>query len=130
VGETYGPSVFPRWLVPSFTRGLILFSALPPVAMTDTDAETFRKEAEEWRKQADWRPHFSLRTPLNFLAALVFLAGFFTAMNSPLFLFRFVQAVAPPSFVSTCERFFTAPFRALSPTGLFTAMAFVLPLPS
>jgi hypothetical protein len=36
---------------------------------------------------------------LNFLAAIVFLAGFFTAMNSPPFLLRLVHAVAPPSFV-------------------------------
>ena len=36
---------------------------------------------------------------------------------------REIQAVAPPSFVLTCDRFFTAPFRALSPVGLLTAMA-------
>ena len=40
---------------------------------------------------------------------------------------RFVQAVAPPSLVFTCERFFTAPFLALSPFGLLTA-TFILPL--
>jgi len=37
------------------------------------------------------RAFFSTRTHLNFLAALVFLAGFFTAMNSPDFLLRLVQ---------------------------------------
>ena len=41
----------------------------------------------------------SCRTPLNFVAALIFFATFFTAMNSPLFLLRLVQAVAPPSVV-------------------------------
>lgn len=65
--------------------------------------------------------YFSRRTPLNFFAAVFFLAGFFTAMNSPDFLFRLVQTLAPPSFVLTCERFLTAPLRALSPTGLLTA---------
>jgi hypothetical protein len=40
--------------------------------------------------------YFSRRTPLNFWAAVFFLAGFFTAMNSPPFLLRLVQAVAPP----------------------------------
>jgi hypothetical protein len=45
------------------------------------------------------RPYFSRRTPLNFFAAFFFVAGFFTAMNSPLFLLRLVHAVAPPSFV-------------------------------
>jgi hypothetical protein len=66
--------------------------------------------------------HFSLRTPLNFFAAFFFLAGFFTAMNSPDVLLRFVQALTPPSFVLSWLRFFTAPLRALSPTGLLTAM--------
>jgi hypothetical protein len=41
----------------------------------------------------------SLRTPLNFLAAFVFFAGFFTAMNSPLALLRLVHALAPVSLV-------------------------------
>ena len=65
---------------------------------------------------------FSRRTPLNFLAAFLPAAGFFTAMNSPEVLLRLVQAVAPPSLVFNCVRFFTAPLRALSPTGLFTAI--------
>jgi hypothetical protein len=75
-----------------------------------------------------FRPHRhpSRRTPLNFLAAAFFLAGFLTAMNSPPFLLRLVQAVAPASFVFSCERFFTAPFRALSPTGLLVATEFFL----
>ena len=70
---------------------------------------------------------FSTRTPLNFFAALVFFAGFFTAMNSPDFLLRLVQAVTPPNLVFTCDRFFTAPFLARSPTGLLT-VTFILPL--
>ena len=40
---------------------------------------------------------FSTRTPLNFFAALVLFAGFFTAMNSPDSLLRLVQAVTPPN---------------------------------
>jgi hypothetical protein len=75
-----------------------------------------------------FRPHRhpSRRTPLNFLAAAFSLAGFLTAMNSPPFLLRLVQAVAPASFVFSCERFFTAPFRALSPIGLLVATEFSL----
>ncbi|MBR1192043.1 hypothetical protein JQ634_03725 [Bradyrhizobium sp. AUGA SZCCT0240] len=65
---------------------------------------------------------FSTRTPLNFFAALAFFAGFFTATNSPPFLLRLVHALAPPSGVFTCDRFFTAPLRALSPFGLLTAI--------
>ena len=63
----------------------------------------------------------STRTPLNFVAALAFFAGFFTAVNSPYFRLRLVHAVVPPSLFFTCDRFFTAPLRALSPTGLLTA---------
>jgi hypothetical protein len=33
-----------------------------------------------------------------------------------------VQADFPISFDLSCVRFFTAPLRALSPTGLFTAL--------
>jgi hypothetical protein len=66
-----------------------------------------------------YRLPFSRRTPLNFFAAF-FVAGFFTAMNSPDVLLRLVHAVAPASVVFSCERFFTAPLRALSPTGLLT----------
>jgi hypothetical protein len=58
--------------------------------------------------------HFSRRTPLNFLAAFLPFAGFLTAMNSPPFLLRLVKAVTPPSLVFSCERFLTAPLRALS----------------
>jgi hypothetical protein len=65
---------------------------------------------------------FSRRTPLNFFAAVVFLIGFLTAMNSPEVLLRLVHAVTPSSFVLSCVRFFTGPLRALSPTGLFTAI--------
>jgi len=46
------------------------------------------------RRPADY---FSRRTPLNFFAAVFFLAGFLTAMNSPDVLLRLVQAVTPPS---------------------------------
>src|SRR6185295_2345687 len=59
---------------------------------------------------------FSRRTPLNFLAP------FFTAMNSPDVLSRLVQAGLPITAVLRCVRFFTAPLRALSPTGLFFAI--------
>ena len=44
-------------------------------------------------------------------------------MNSPEALLRLVKAVTPPSLFFICDRFFTAPLRALSPTGLFTAIA-------
>jgi hypothetical protein len=43
--------------------------------------------------------NFSRRTPLNFLAAFFFAYGFFTPMNSPDVLPRFVQVVTPPSLV-------------------------------
>jgi hypothetical protein len=45
------------------------------------------------------RCYRSRRTPLNFLAAFLPLAGFFTAMYSPVALLRLVQALAPPSVV-------------------------------
>jgi len=61
------------------------------------------------------------RTPLNFFAA-AFFPGRFTAMNSPEFLLRFVQPLAPLILVLTWLRFLTAPVRALSPTGLSTAI--------
>jgi hypothetical protein len=64
----------------------------------------------------------STRTPLNFFAAVFFLPGRFRAMNSPEFLSRFVQALAPPKLLFVCDRFFTAPLRALSPAGLLTAI--------
>jgi hypothetical protein len=62
---------------------------------------------------------FSTRTPLNFLAAFFFFPDRFNAMNSPEVRSRLVQADAPPSAVLVCERFFTAPLRALSPIGLY-----------
>src|SRR5689334_19679537 len=65
---------------------------------------------------------FSVRTPLNFFADFFFLPGRFSAMNSPEFLSRFAQALAPPIVALVCERFFTAPLRALSPVGLLTAI--------
>src|SRR5882757_3366414 len=68
---------------------------------------------------------FSRRTPLNFLA-LFFLLLFLTAMNSPDVVSRFVQDLAPAIFVLVWDRFFTAPLRALSPTGLLTAI-FIAP---
>jgi hypothetical protein len=60
---------------------------------------------------------FSRLTPLNFFAL------FFTAMNSPDVLSRLVHAGLPITVVLRCVRFFTAPLRALSPTGLLTAMS-------
>jgi hypothetical protein len=48
------------------------------------------------------------------LRGLFALRRFLTAMNSPPFLSRLVKAVAPPIFVLSCVRFFTAPLRALS----------------
>jgi hypothetical protein len=69
-------------------------------------------------------PFLSRRTPLNFFASFVFLTGFFTAKNSPDFLLRLVHALAPPTFVFSCVRFFTAPLRALSPFGVLTAIPF------
>jgi hypothetical protein len=48
--------------------------------------------------------HLSCRTPLNLLAAFFLAAGFFSAMNSPHVLLRFVQAVTPPSLVFSWER--------------------------
>jgi hypothetical protein len=59
---------------------------------------------------------FSRRTPLNFCAL------FFTAMNSPDVLSRLVHADLPMTAVLRCVRFFTAPLRALSPTGVFFAI--------
>jgi len=47
---------------------------------------------------------------------------FFTSMKRPLSLLRFVQAVFPASAPLRCVRLRTAPLRALSPTGLLTAM--------
>jgi hypothetical protein len=58
---------------------------------------------------------------LNFLAAFFF-EGRLRAMNSPELLLRLVQALAPASVVFVCERFLTAPLRALSPVGLLTAI--------
>src|ERR1700712_897999 len=43
-------------------------------------------------------------------------------MNSPDVLSRLVQAGFPITAVLRCVRFFTAPLRALSPTGLLTAI--------
>jgi len=61
---------------------------------------------------------FSRRTPLNFFGL------FFTSINSPVFLLRLVQL--PASLFLSCVRFRTAPFRALSPVGLFTAIVLLL----
>jgi hypothetical protein len=60
---------------------------------------------------------------LNFFADVFLATGFLTAMNFPDDALRLVQALALPSFVFTWLRFFTAPLRALSPAGLFTAMS-------
>src|SRR3954470_21628913 len=43
-------------------------------------------------------------------------------MNCPPSLLRFVKVFFPIVLVASCERFFTAPLRALSPAGLFVAM--------
>ena len=59
---------------------------------------------------------------LDFLGRPLLPAGLFIARNSPEARSLFVQALAPPCFVFTCERFFTAPFRDLSPTGLSPAI--------
>jgi hypothetical protein len=59
---------------------------------------------------------------LEFFAAFLPFAGLLTPMNSPDVLSRLVKAEAPPNVVFVCERFLTAPLRALSPTGLLTAM--------
>jgi hypothetical protein len=65
--------------------------------------------------------YLSLRTPLN-------LDFFFWAMNWPPSLFRFVNVFFPMVLVASCERFLTAPLRALSPIGLFVAMTYFSPL--
>jgi hypothetical protein len=57
---------------------------------------------------------------LNFLADLLPAAGFFTTMNSPEARSFFVHRAAQLRFHR--QRAFTAPLRALSPTGLFTAI--------
>jgi hypothetical protein len=55
--------------------------------------------------------HRALLAPhnLDVFAAVFFVAGFFTAMNSSDVLLRLVQAVTPPSFVFSWVRFLTAP---------------------
>lgn len=58
----------------------------------------------------------------EFLSGLRFLGRLLDAINSSEVLLRLAQAVAPPSFDLSCVRFFTAPLRALSPLGLFTAI--------
>jgi hypothetical protein len=79
-------------------------------------------DADDHDHQKDLAHYFSRLTPLNFFAAVFFPAGCFTAMNSPEFLLRLVQAVTPPRLVLSWVRFFTAPLRALSPVGLLTAV--------
>jgi hypothetical protein len=57
----------------------------------------------------------------HFFADVFFLLDGFTAMTSPGVLSRLVLPLAPPTFVFTWLRFraaVTAPFRAMSPTGL------------
>ena len=55
--------------------------------------------------RAFFLPAFSTRTPLNFLTALVFFAGRFTAKNSPDFLLRLVHASHLPALpFPTLER--------------------------
>ena len=63
---------------------------------------------------------FSRRTPLNFFLL------FFTSMKRPLSLLRFVHAVLPIKAPLRWVRLRTAPFRALSPVGLFTATCTLL----
>jgi hypothetical protein len=62
--------------------------------------------------------HFSSRAPLNFLRR-PFLPSRFTAINSPDESLRVAQTLAPASVVFSCERFFTAPLRALSPQFVY-----------
>jgi hypothetical protein len=83
--------------------GLVLFRKGEP-AMADHRAfgrscslQPAAAWAEAWHIWTVVTP--SLRTPLNFFAAVFFLAGFFTAMNSPEVLLRLVHADMPPSFV-------------------------------
>jgi hypothetical protein len=54
-------------------------------------------DADDHYHQKCLAHYFSRRTPLNFLAAFFFAAGFLTAMNSPKLLLRLVHAVTPPS---------------------------------
>ena len=75
----------------------------------------------QWNQNADHDDsdeepahHFSLRTPLNFLAL------FLTAMNCPPALLRLVDVLVS-GFLSWV-RFYTAPLRALSPVGLLIAI--------
>jgi hypothetical protein len=58
---------------------------------------------------------------LNFFAAFSFWPAFHCDELTVLFV-TLGPSVTPPSFVLNCERLFTAPFRALSPTGLLTAI--------
>lgn len=46
-------------------------------------------------------------------------------MNSPLERSRFVHVFSPITFDRSWLRFRTAPFRALSPTGLFDAISMI-----
>src|ERR1700709_2600600 len=62
-----------------------------------------------------FRHYFSRRTPLNFFAV------FLTALNRPPSLLRLVEVLVSGFF--SWLRFFTAPLRALSPIGLFTAIS-------
>jgi len=66
---------------------------------------------------------------LEFFGSLGFFRGLLYRHELAGVLASLGPAVAPPSFVFTCERFFTAPFLALSPTGLLTA-TFILRTPS
>lgn len=63
---------------------------------------------------------------LEFLRGL-FLLGWLFHRHELSVLFIALGPVAPPSVVLSCVRFLTAPLRALSPTGLLTAMTY-LPL--
>ncbi|MGM4955316.1 hypothetical protein ACT4MK_08135 [Bradyrhizobium barranii] len=59
---------------------------------------------------------------LEFLCGLLALRGLLDAHEFAGRLVALGEAEAPPNVVFVCERFLTAPLRALSPTGLLTAM--------
>ena len=77
----------------------------PPAQLQDDGSWPLRCSGflcgERWLHELTITDHRSRRTPLNFLAAFFFAAGFFTAMNSPDVLLRLVQAVTRRACSST-----------------------------
>ena len=59
---------------------------------------------------------------LEFLCGLLALRGLLDAHEFAGRLVALGESGSPPNVVFVCERFLTAPLRALSPTGLLTAM--------